>query len=124
MKGDAMNRPRNPRSGSTALTWLLPHSMNAPARARRLTRKLLHDWGIGDEYICRAEAVVSELVANAVLRAKLDVSITWQVIRDGEQPIIRVEVDDEGLVVKSSDTGRGPGECGRESLLVSALASL
>ncbi|MFF0110595.1 hypothetical protein [Streptomyces hirsutus] len=63
-------------SPARSLTWSLPCTTDAPARARRLTRRLLHDWGFDDEYTCRTEAVVAELVGNALSHARPGVRVT------------------------------------------------
>jgi two-component sensor histidine kinase len=105
-----------------SLTWPLPCTTDAPARARRLTRRLLHDWGLTDEYTCRAEAVVAELVSNALTHARPDIHITWRLVRNTEQPSVRVEVADGGPTAPA-DTGRDPDEHGRGHLIVTALAS-
>ncbi|EFE72259.1 ATP-binding protein [Streptomyces viridosporus] len=117
---------RSARQGTTparSLTWSLPCTADAPARARRLTRRLLHNWGLSDEYTCRTEVVVAELVSNALTHARPDIHITWQLVRNTEQPSVRVEVADGGPTAAPADTDRDPDEHGRGHLIVAALAS-
>ncbi|GAA2462708.1 ATP-binding protein [Streptomyces macrosporus] len=127
MNAAEIRRPaRSARQGAAptrSLTWPLPCTADAPARARRLTRKLLHDWGLGDEYTCRAEAVVAELVGNALTHARPDIHITWRLVRDTEQPSVRVEVTDGGPAPSPADADYDPDEHGRGHLIVTALAS-
>jgi len=127
MNAAKIRRPVHSARQGTAptrsLTWPLPSTADAPARARRLTRKLLHDWGLGDEYTCRTEAVVAELVSNALSHARPDIHITWRLVRDAEQSSVRVEVTDGGPVPSPDDTGHDPGEHGQEHLILTALAS-
>ncbi|MET8217710.1 ATP-binding protein [Streptomyces hirsutus] len=110
-------------SPARSLTWSLPCTADAPARARRLTRRLLHDWGFDDEYTCRTEAVVAELVGNALSHARPGVRVTWRLVRDTEQPAVRVEVIDGGPTRSPADTDRDPDEHGRGRLIVASLAS-
>ncbi|PWI05519.1 ATP-binding protein [Streptomyces sp. NWU339] len=114
----AMTRPPD-----RSLTWSLPCTADAPARARRLTRRLLHDWGLTDEYTCRTEVVVAELVSNALTHARPDIHITWRLVRNTEQPAVRVEVTDGGPTRSPADPDRDPDEHGRGRLIVAALAS-
>lgn len=106
-----------------SLTWSLPCTADAPARARQITHRLLHDWGLTDEHTCRTEAVVAELVSNAISHARPGVRVTWRLVRDAEQPSVRVEVADGGPTAAPADTDRDPDEHGRGHLIVAALAS-
>ena len=48
----------------------LPVEVEAPATARHVATSLLHGWGFhDDEWIGRAQVVVSELVTNAVVHS-------------------------------------------------------
>ncbi|GAA2509981.1 hypothetical protein GCM10010406_52980 [Streptomyces thermolineatus] len=101
--------PRTPAATSHSLTWPLPRGADAPARARRLTRKLLRDWGLDDEHTWRAEAVVSEMVANAVTRSRPDLNLTWQLVRKAGRPSIRVEISAGASAAVPSCSEHGPG---------------
>ncbi|WP_406724025.1 ATP-binding protein [Streptomyces sp. GD-15H] len=110
-------------SPARSLTWSLPCTADAPARARQITRRLLHDWGLTGEYTCRTEVVVAELVGNALTHARPGVRVTWRLVRDTEQPAVRVEVTDGGPTRSPADTDRDTDEHGRGRLIVASLAS-
>lgn len=84
---------------SRSLTWSLPRSVTALPRARRLTRRLLQDWGVNAETIFRAEAVVSELVTSASSGGP-EVSITWKLMCTPDEPYVRVELRGGGEAVE------------------------
>ncbi|MGW0087236.1 ATP-binding protein [Streptomyces sp. NPDC003393] len=111
------------RSG-LALTCPLPHSLSAPARARRLTRRLLDGWGFDGDFAARMEVVVSELVTNAVSHALPDLRITWRMLSRDGRTHVRVEVADGGPSRGSSACSDRPSdERGRGAVVVDALAS-
>jgi anti-sigma regulatory factor (Ser/Thr protein kinase) len=107
-----------------SITFPLPHSLSAPARARRLTRRLLDRWGLAGDYAARVEVVVSELVTNAVCHARPDVRITWRALSRDGRTRVRVEVADGGPCHGSSLCSDRPAdEKGRGIVVMQALAS-
>ncbi|MEU0600011.1 ATP-binding protein [Streptomyces sp. NPDC006393] len=119
-------RPRASVRGRAgpALTCPLPHSLAAPGRARRLTRRLLDRWGLDGDFAARVEVLVSELVTNAVCHALPDLRITWRMLSRDGRTHVRVEVADGGPARGSSVCSDRPSdERGRGTLVMDALAS-
>ncbi|MFD4949935.1 ATP-binding protein [Streptomyces sp. NPDC058409] len=108
---------------SRSRTFPLPHSISAPARARRLPRCLLNRWGLNGDYAARVEVVVSELVTNAVCYALPDLGITWQVFSYDGRSRVRVEVTDGGPASPAAVCPERPAEQrGRGTRVLDALA--
>ncbi|MEU6578698.1 ATP-binding protein [Streptomyces sp. NPDC046805] len=107
-----------------SLTCPLPHSLSAPTRARRMTRRLLDRWGLNGDYAASVEVVVSELVTNAVCHARPDIRITWRILSRDGRAHVRVEVADGGPSGDASVCSDRPAdEQGRGTLVIDALAS-
>ncbi|WP_186831730.1 ATP-binding protein [Streptomyces sp. ISID311] len=73
-------RPRAPKEEGARL---LPHGPGAASTARRLTRSILEDWRVGEQETQAMLLVVSELMTNAVIHAKLPVCLRLHHQRTG-----------------------------------------
>lgn len=94
---------------SAALT--LPADPRSPRRARDFVQATLHSWGLVT-VLDDAKLLTSELVTNAVLHARTQVTLT--VTSDDERDVVRVSVSDQSPVVPRrrrysslATTGRG-----------------
>ena len=72
-------------------TLLLPPEPSSPGRARDFVAAALEAWGTA-ELREQARLLTSELVTNAVMHARTDVTVT--VIRDDARQAVRVTVAD------------------------------
>lgn len=97
----------------------LPKAMSSPACARRAVRELLPERGLDEEQVNAVQAVVSELVANAVLHAESDVDLFVRVDDDA----VRVEIVDYGGGVPTMLAPPVEADRGRGLMVVDALAS-
>lgn len=68
-----------PSTTQSACCWDVPHTHEAVAEARALTRKALADWGLG-ALADDAELVVSELVTNAIRHGAAPVILALGVV--------------------------------------------
>lgn len=94
----------------------LPPSVSTPATARAFARDAIRQAAV-DTNADLVALVVSELVTNAVVHGRGDVSVDVVVADDG----VRVEVAD-GDPLMSPARPAGDGETGRGLLLVSKVA--
>lgn len=105
----------------TRCCWL-PRQQKSVGAARGLLRDFLADIGGGEELLAVGELVLSELVTNAVLHARVPARlIKVQLQPEGDQ--LRIEVHDasrERPVLRSAVDG--DEESGRGLRLVEALA--
>ena len=90
-------------------SWRLPASARSVPESRRLVGTALHDWGY-DRLVETARLLTSELVTNAVLHARTEMTLAVEESDDG----VRVSVTDESPVPPSlrhhsatATTGRG-----------------
>jgi anti-sigma regulatory factor (Ser/Thr protein kinase) len=87
----------------------LPGEASSVPQARRFLRRVLEQWGRG-EYEEAGELLVSELVTNAVLHARTDITVE---LADGPDGVLLCVADDSaGLPVlrrhtREAGTGRG-----------------
>lgn len=100
--------------------WI-PRDAKAPRVARHLLRQLLAATPGGERFSEAAELVVSELVTNAVLHARVHDRLLWVGFRlaDGK---LRVEVHDAGEGRPTVRSGTELDESGRGLMLVELLS--
>ncbi|MEU2659482.1 ATP-binding protein [Streptomyces sp. NPDC007325] len=102
---------------------LISSTRSGARLARLLTLTELHFWGVPQELTERAEQVVAELAANAVLHGGLRgrdfrLGLAW----DAAAGVLRVEVTDARGDRLPAVVREGVGEGGRGLALVAALA--
>lgn len=97
----------------------LPQAMSSPACARRAVGELLPSVGLGEEQVQAVQAVVSELVANAVLHGGSDVDLFLR----ADDETVRVEVVDYGGGVPTMLAPPTEADRGRGLMVVEALAT-
>ncbi|MCF3134677.1 ATP-binding protein [Streptomyces olivochromogenes] len=97
--------------------------METARRARRITRIVLHEWGLAGEDIDGAVLIVSEMVTNSVAHALPPLRLgLHHVVTVG---VIRVEVTDGGPARHSTRRENfEPDEHGRGGLIVARLRQL
>jgi serine phosphatase RsbU (regulator of sigma subunit)/anti-sigma regulatory factor (Ser/Thr protein kinase) len=100
---------------SVAYWFLEPHPLTA-GRARRLTRRALHRWGL-DSMLDSTELLVSEVVTNAVRFASRPVAL--RLLRTD---VLRCEVADDSPQVPRMRHAEPGDEGGRGLFLVDQLA--
>ena len=90
-------------------SWRLPATARSVPEARRLVAGALQEWGC-DNLVDTARLLTSELVTNAVLHARTEVTVTVENLGHG----VRVSVGDESPVPPAlrhhsatATTGRG-----------------
>lgn len=114
--------PHSSSSDMSEAQWRLPHGPRSPKRARDLLRSQLAEWKIDGEVAFTAELLLSELVTNALLHARMPAGreIGVRVARYDEH--LRVEVADANNSRPELRTATATDEHGRGLALVDALA--
>ena len=100
----------------TVAYWYLAPRPQTAGRARRLTRRTLHNWGL-DSLAESTELMVSEVVANAVRFASRP--ITLRLLRTD---VLRCEVGDDSPLVPRMRHAQLSDEGGRGLFLVDQLS--
>jgi anti-sigma regulatory factor (Ser/Thr protein kinase) len=100
-------------------TLLLPPDPSSPQRARDFVAAVLDVWGDA-ELREQARLLTSELVTNAVMHARTDVTVT--VIRDDAQQAVRVTVADGSEVPPRRRPYRALATTGRGIAMVARAA--
>ncbi|MFH8573906.1 ATP-binding protein [Streptomyces sp. NPDC017993] len=109
-----------------AVRFALDRGPLAPSKARRLARRALADWGVGQERGHDVLVVISELVTNAVEHATPPVDLCLDPFRGAAaQGAVRISVTDGGAALTRGEwvAGCGVDERGRGRAVVEALAS-
>ncbi|RKN39018.1 ATP-binding protein [Streptomyces hoynatensis] len=104
---------------------LLSSTRQGARLARLLTACQLHSWGVPPAVVARAEQLVGELAANAVLHGCPEGRDFRLALRlDAARGVLRLDVTDtRGASVPRDPQAPGPErECGRGLLIVAALA--
>ncbi|MFF3062668.1 ATP-binding protein [Streptomyces sp. NPDC057909] len=105
----------------------LPHGGQTPAVARHTARAVLIRWGVSPGLLDDALLVVSELVTNSVIHALPPVTLHLGMTCGpaGVPSWVHVGVTDDGPAFAPDPVTawRGAGERGRDTALVSALAT-
>ncbi|MET9252332.1 ATP-binding protein [Streptomyces sp. NPDC003717] len=100
----------------------LPHSPRSPQRARVLLRRHLREWCVESDVSLVAELLLSELVTNSLLHARVPTGreIGVRVVYNGE--LLRLEVSDANTARPRLRETTDEDEHGRGLALVQALA--
>lgn len=119
------HHPTGATSGDRRCRFELAARPEAAAHARRLTRRQLSDWTLGEDLRDSASLVVSELVTNAVVHTVSNL-IVCELRDDLTADHLRIVVRDEGC----GQQGPAPHPArdddedhGRGLLLVAAMSS-
>lgn len=117
--------PTCTRGGSRDYFLSLVGRAAAPATARHAARPVLAQWGLGEDAVCDALLVISELVTNAVVHALPPILLHLRPIVTEGRLIVHIEVTDGGL---APAPGRWVASCaadehGRGRTVVAALAA-
>ncbi|MEU6402241.1 ATP-binding protein [Streptomyces sp. NPDC046985] len=100
----------------------LPRSSRSPQRARALLRHQLVEWGIGCDVSLVAELLISELVTNSLLHARVPAGREIGVRIARYDGLLRVEVSDANAARPELREPTAEDEHGRGLALVQALA--